>query len=222
MALATAEDTIPKLFARVCHDYGLITAQLSKDAQGRFQPTSYSELYAEVGDFAAGLQELGVRRGDRVGLLADNRPEWLVADLAILGLGAADVPRGSDSTADEFRFILAQVESPLCLVEDNAQLAKVLSVRADLPSLRTIIVLDAEVSARQERDGVLVIPYAQVLRVGRIVTEMQPDFYRLHLEQGEADDVATIIFTSGPRASRRASCCLTATSCSRPAAFRSS
>ena len=197
MALATAEDTIPKLFARVCHDHGLITAQLSKDAQGRFQPTSYSELYAEVGDFAAGLQELGVRRGDRVGLLADNRPEWLVADLAILGLGAADVPRGSDSTADEFRFILAQVESPLCLVEDNAQLDKVLSVRADLPSLRTVVVLDQEVSSREERDGVLVIPYAQVLRVGRIVTEMQPDFYRLHLEQGEADDVATIIFTSG-------------------------
>ena len=197
MATAPAEDTIPKLFARVCHDHGLIAAQLSKDAQGRFQPTSYSELHAEVGDFAAGLQELGVRRGDRVGLLADNRQEWLVADLAILGLGAADVPRGSDSTADEFRFILAQVESPLCLVENSAQLDKVLSVRADLPSLRTIVVLDAEVSAREERGGVLVIPYAQVLRVGRIVTELQPDFYRQHIEQGAADDVATIIFTSG-------------------------
>ena len=197
MAAGTAEDTIPKLFARVCHEHGLIAAQLSKDARGRFQPTSYSELFAEVGDFAAGLQELGVRRGDRVGLLADNRREWLVADLAILGLGAADVPRGADSTAEEFRFILAQVDAPVCLVEDRTQLDKVLSVREDLPALRTIVVLDPEISSREERDGVLVIPYAQVLRAGRIVTELQPDFYQAHLQRGTADDVATIIFTSG-------------------------
>ena len=197
MADGTAQDTIPKLFASICHDHGLTAAQLSKDADGRFQPTSYSELYAEVSDFAAGLEELGVRRGDHVGLLADNRQEWLVADLAILGLGAADVPRGADSTADEFRFILAQVESALCLVEDRTQLDKVLSVRADLPPLRTMVVMDPEVSSREERDGVVVIPFQEVLRAGRAVTEKQPDFYRQHAERGAADDLATIIFTSG-------------------------
>lgn len=202
MAAAAAEDTVPKLFARVCRDHGLITAQLSKDAHGRFQPTSYTELYAEVGDLAAGLAELGVRPGDRVGLLADNRREWLAADLAILGLGAADVPRGADSTAEDFRFILAQVESAVCLVEDGAQLDKVLSVRAGLPHLRTIVVIDPggmtdDGPPPGERDGVAVIPYAEVLRAGRAVTETQPDFYRRRCAQGAAGDVATIIFTSG-------------------------
>ena len=197
MATATAEDTIPKLFARVCYEHGLITAQLSKDKQGHFQPTSYTELFTEVSDFAAGLEELGIRRGDHIGLLADNCRRWLVADLAILGLGAADVPRGADSTADEFRFILTQVESTLCLVEDRAQLKKVLSVRADLPNLRTVVVLDDEVSSPEESDGVLVIPYSHVMNAGRMITERQPDFYRQHLMEGTADDVATIIFTSG-------------------------
>lgn len=202
MVVAAAEDTIPKLFTRVCRDHGLTAAQLSKDARGRFHTTSYSELYAEVGDLAAGLHELGVRGGDRVGLLADNRREWLVADLAILGLGAADVPRGADSTAQEFRFILAQVEAELCLVEDGAQLDKVLSVRADLPHLRTIVVIDPDAPPPDapppdELDGVSVIPYAHVLRTGRAVTELQPDFYRRRCAQGAAGDVATIIFTSG-------------------------
>lgn len=207
MAAAAAEDTIPKLFAGVCRGHGLITAQLSKDARGRFRPTSYSELYAEVGDLAAGLAELGVRAGDRVGLLADNRREWLAADLAILGLGAADVPRGSDSTSEEFRFILAQVESAMCLVEDEAQLDKVLSVRAGLPHLRTIVVIDPvpapedgqpqESRPQHGRDGLAVIPYADVLRAGRAVTEAEPDFYRRRCARGAAGDVATIIFTSG-------------------------
>jgi len=73
-----------------------VTAQLSKDATGVFRPTSYRELYREVEWFAAGLSEVGVARGDRVGFISDNRKEWLIADLAILGLGACDVPRGCD------------------------------------------------------------------------------------------------------------------------------
>lgn len=191
------QDTIPKLFAHICRDYGLNVAQFSKDIDGRYQPTTYSELYAEVSNFAAGLQELGVSRGDHVGLMADNRKEWLVSDLAILTLGAADVPRGADSTPEEFRFILAQVESEFCIVEDRTQLDKVLSVQADLPHLSTIIVMDQEITSRENYGDIKVLPFAMVLKAGRAVTEQQADFFLAHAERGSPDDLATIIFTSG-------------------------
>lgn len=195
--MTDTQDTVPKLFAHICRDYGLNVAQFSKDIDGRYQPTTYSELYAEVSNFAAGLQEIGVSRGDHVGLMADNRKEWLVSDLAILTLGAADVPRGADSTPEEFRFILAQVESEFCIVEDRTQLDKVLSVQTDLPHLSTIIVMDQEIASREKHGDIKVLPFEMVLNAGRAVTEQQADFFLAHAERGSPDDLATIIFTSG-------------------------
>ena len=63
-------------------------------------------------------------RGDHVGLICDTRKEWLLIDLATLGLGAVDVPRGSDSTADEIAYILAHADCAVAAVENAAQLAR--------------------------------------------------------------------------------------------------
>jgi len=99
--------TIPMLLRHIVAAHPETAAQMSRVDGGAFQPRSYRELNAEVAACAAGLHELGVTRGGHVGIVAENRPEWFVADLAILSLGAADVPRGNDSTADELAFIPA-------------------------------------------------------------------------------------------------------------------
>ena len=99
------ERTIPLMFkARVqaCPD---IIAQASKNEKGEFEKFTYARLYKDVIQFAAGLKKLGIRRADNVAFFSDNRREWLIADLAILSLGAIDVPRGKDSMAVELRFI---------------------------------------------------------------------------------------------------------------------
>ncbi|HBE46002.1 MAG TPA: long-chain fatty acid--CoA ligase, partial [Spirochaetaceae bacterium] len=85
-------DTIPQMFIEVTSKQPDVNVQLSKDSQGKFQPTTYQTLLREASICALGLRNLGIQRGDRIGFISDNRKEWLIADLAILGLGAADVP----------------------------------------------------------------------------------------------------------------------------------
>ena len=67
-----------------------------KNADGSFTPRTYKELFEEVQKCAAGLKQIGIKRGDHVGLISENRPEWLVTDFAALSIGAIDVPRGND------------------------------------------------------------------------------------------------------------------------------
>src|SRR5438094_1765247 len=70
----------------------------------RYVPTSYADLIRRIRAIGTGLLEIGLRRGDRVGLIADNRPEWILADLAATGSGAIDVPRGADTPASELEY----------------------------------------------------------------------------------------------------------------------
>lgn len=109
--------TIAQMFLEMTARQPRAVAQLSKDDGGVFRPTSYKELLDTVASFAAGLKALGVSRGDKVGLIADNRKEWLSADLALLGLGAADVPRGCDATVQEIAYILSWSECRFAILE---------------------------------------------------------------------------------------------------------
>src|SRR5512145_183498 len=126
------ENTVPQMFLARAASYPDINAQFSKNAAGEFEPISYSSLLGEVRAVAAGLLEIGVARGDHVGLISDNRKEWLATDLAIMGLGAADVPRGCDATEQEIRFILDFSDCRLAVLENERQLKKILSQRQGL------------------------------------------------------------------------------------------
>ena len=103
-----------------------ITLQAAKDEQGIFQMHSYKQVYKKVVEMACALKRIGIQRGDKIALISDNRREWLVADMALLSLGAADVPRGCDSMGAEIRFIISFVECKIGFFETGWQLAKVL------------------------------------------------------------------------------------------------
>ena len=190
--------TIPLLLENIAATYPDNTAQLSKDADGTFQPRSWQRLLAEVDACGAGLLQLGVARGDHVGLISENRAEWFVADLAIMSIGAIDVPRGNDTTPRELAFILGFADVRTVFVENAAQLAKVAGIATDLPDLARVIVLDRvpdEVPAFPRR--VSVTDYATVVATGRDRLQEEPSIVRDARQQGDGDDTATIIFTSG-------------------------
>ncbi|MFA5514536.1 MAG: AMP-binding protein, partial [Sphaerochaetaceae bacterium] len=135
-------ETLPKMLQEMVAKYGTNEIQLSKDDEGTFHPTTYSQFYSQIVDLAAGLHTLGVKRGSLVGLISDNRKEWLVSDFAILALGAADVPRGRDAMAYELEFILNTTEAKICFAENEEQAYKVTSLADSLTALETIIVID--------------------------------------------------------------------------------
>ena len=190
--------TIPQLLAEICERYPDHAAQMIKDADGAFQPRTFTELRAEVERFAAGLLASGISRGDHVGLISENRAEWFVADLAILSIGAADVPRGNDTTTTDLAYILGFAGCRIVCAEDATQTKKILSVKSELPELQKIILFDAGADADAlSSDGVEVIGYAAIAEAGDAHISANPGAVDALVEQGTSEDTATLIFTSG-------------------------
>ncbi|MDF1569043.1 MAG: AMP-binding protein [Spirochaetaceae bacterium] len=188
------ESTIPKLLKKIAAEYPDLPAQMHKDADEEFQVTTFSQLYRDVKQFAAGLKNHGVVRGDRVGLIADNRKEWFVTDLALHCLGAADVPRGCDSNADEISYILSFSQCRLAVLENARQLEKVIEKKKDLKDLKQIIIMDSDFDTSSTDTGPFkVVGFDTVLKAGEGKTEP----IDAEIDLGESDDIATLIYTSG-------------------------
>ena len=192
--------TIPLLLEEIAGSHANFPAQMTKDKGGVFHPTTYAELLPRVDAFAAGLSELGVSRGDRVGLISENRQEWLIADLAILSLGAADVPRGNDTIANELAHILGFSGCKVVCAEDRVQTLKILSVREKLPDLEQIIIFaqdQVDESLTESTGDMTILQFSSVEAAGSTALKNDPSLVHRERQQGAADDLATVIFTSG-------------------------
>jgi long-chain acyl-CoA synthetase len=194
------EDTIVKVLRAVSARQPEKPALISKNKSGEWETLTYAQFAEHSERFGAGLLGLGVRRGDHVGIIADNRKEWIIADQGILGIGAADAPRGSDTLPDEMRFILAHAECALVLAENAEQVKKILSRKKDLPLLKSIIVMDeafAPAELAEPAGGVTFYAFADVMEKGKAALAKDPQVYRREVEQGTGDELATLIYTAG-------------------------
>jgi len=191
-------DTIPKLLRDFAVNRSSKNVLLEKDASGVFQPITWKKLYDLCSSFGAGLLSLGVKKGDHIGIISDNRSEWLIADLGILGIGCADVPRGSDSMADEIAYILDHGDCTVTLAEDETQLKKILSVRKSVPHLRNIIVIDPGYKkTAQKRGRIRLFTFREIRELGKAQLQKDPNCFNRSINEGEPADLATIIYTSG-------------------------
>ena len=189
------ESTLPKLLRYMTGIHAESPIMMHKDAQNEYRATTFAQFYDQVRKLAIGLQTLGVKRGDRVGLISDNRREWLISDLALISLGAADVPRGCDSNSDEIAYILSFSQCSLAILEDARQLDKVLEKEKDLPELEDIIILDRGFQPESVSTGHFNIHlYDDISARGENADLASIDE---EIDKGHKDDVATIIYTSG-------------------------
>jgi long-chain acyl-CoA synthetase len=157
---------------------------------GHWVDIGYREMAERVQDLSIGLQELGVRRGDRVAILSENRPEWAIADYACLAARCADVPIYPTLPARQAEYILRDSGAVVILVSNAAQLQKVMTVRDRLPGLAHVVAFD------ETATGPGVLRFDQVLERGRAARERYPGWQASALEAA-ADDLATLIYTSG-------------------------
>jgi len=192
--------TIPQMLKEIALQYPDVAAQYGKDAQGNFHPVTYKQLLDTSYHFGGGLLSLGTTRGEHVGLLADNRKEWLQADMGIMGIGAVDVPRGCDATERELRFIFSMAECKTIVVENETQVLKVLDFKESLPHLVRFISFDEvkeEVKEKSKAAGVEVLQFGEVLKIGEEYCQKNPSKLEEEFEKGTSEDLACIIFTSG-------------------------
>lgn len=201
------EQTLPKMLRKAARDYGELAAQYAKDENGDFKSTSYRSFYEKVQDFAAALLSLGIKRGDNIGIISDNRKEWLVSTFATMSLGVHDVPRGCDATVQDLRYILSVTECQTVIAENSAQIKKLLAIKgeggeedAGLPDMKRIISFDTpseEMKSEAERAGVELCLFADLMKEGARLNIEGRDAIEAEIDKGEWDDTACIIFTSG-------------------------
>ena len=193
--------TVPKMVKNSSELWPEVTAQMKRIKNGQFEPVLYRELFQLGLDFGAALLSLGIQRGDPIGLISDNRAEWLYVDLGIMNIGAVDVPRGCDATPIDLEKILSITEAKIVVTENNAQITKLLSLKDKLPALKTIISIDKdakeETLATAKTAGVEVLFYEDLMKVGQKWRIENKGKVEEELEKGKGDDLATIIFTSG-------------------------
>ncbi len=157
---------------------------------------SSRELFDRVRDFSLGLSDFGIRPGDRVALVSESRPEWTIADLAILTAGAITVPVYPTLTAGQMQGILADSGARLVIVSDEAQATKLRSVRRTLSAIEAVVVIDAADDGKAAGE----LPFAAMAARGHTRLMTEDGLGRRYREEAagiDPDAVATIIYTSG-------------------------
>jgi len=180
--------TICEAFARSVRLSSEKTALQYKDKTGEYKGITYGELDRLSGRLAGSLRELGVVQGDRVAIISYHGPEWVIADLAVIKLGAIVVPIYHTLTPSAMSYVLADAGCRLAFVENALMLASVDAVREDLPSLEHAVMFEDEGECRRET----CLYISDMLDAG-----VQDDGPEIDFPLVSPDDIATIVYTSG-------------------------
>ena len=186
----SAPGTLNQLFFEAVAKYQKPNA-LQVKRNGRYEPISHETLATRVRRAALGLLDLGVQPGDRVAILSENRPEWAIADYACLTAAVADVPLYPNLPAEQIAYMLRDSGSVAIFASDASQIEKVASIRAQCPSLRTVICFGDRATGADTTLADLEASGQRAESAERTAA------YRERALAVKPDDLATIIYTSG-------------------------
>ncbi|RJP62340.1 MAG: long-chain fatty acid--CoA ligase [Ignavibacteriales bacterium] len=188
--------TIPELFIILTEEFSKVAEHplLKTKSAGQWIDISYQQFGEETESFALGLQSLGLKHGDRLAIISENRPEWVYADMATIGLGAIDVPLYPSLTSDTVEFILNNCEATGIVASNKFQLNKILKIKPNLKYLKFIIIMN-------EKDMVTGQPnlytFKEIQERGRKLKISSPFLFRESMKYVKENDLCTIIYTSG-------------------------
>ncbi|MFT4010805.1 MAG: long-chain fatty acid--CoA ligase [Nocardioidaceae bacterium] len=152
---------------------------------------TWDETADQVNRIAAGLLALGIESQQRVAIAASTRVEWVLADLAVMAVGAATTTVYPSTMAEDVAYILGDSESRVVFAEDDTQIAKLTRHKADLPALVKVVTFDGTA------DGDWVITLADLEKLGEELLDKTPAAVARRVGEGAADDLATLVYTSG-------------------------
>lgn len=162
---------------------------------GSFQPTTYGEMRELVYQFAAGMMTIGIKKGDRLALLAESRAWWVVAEMGMFYLGAIDVPLSIQlNEPGDLTFRLKHSGSRMIIVSAS-QLKKIEAIKKDLPDLEKIILMDPKESYDEDE-----VYMGNLMEDGKKLLEEDFESFKKVYESVSPDDLANICYTSGTTA----------------------
>jgi long-chain acyl-CoA synthetase len=186
--------TIPQLLLHHAATRGARPA-IREKGLGIWQSWNWSAVKAEVELIAHGLAALGFKRGDKLAIVGDNRPQLYWSMVAAQALGGVPVPVYQDSVADEMQYVLEHAEARFAVVEDQEQVDKLISIKDRCPTLETIVYRDPR--GMRHYDKPFLRSYDDLVAQGRERLAREPGFFAAEVAAGKPEDLAIICYTSG-------------------------
>lgn len=194
MSVAVTFETVAQMFDAVTRKYADEShPMLMQKVSGKYEGLMHSECRLLASQFGNGLASLGVRHGDMVALISENRTEWVVADMGMVQLGAVNVSIFPTSTARQIEFIFNDAGVTYAIVSNQLQLNKVLKIASETKTLKKIILISEKGVSEDDR----IIYYSSVLRAGKDFAQQHPEFLSASSSRISPDDLLTLIYTSG-------------------------
>ncbi len=187
-------DTLPKALMNIANQQPERIALRRKDF-GIWHDIHWSEYLERVKQVALGLHALGVKRGDHVSIIGENKPEWLYCALGTMSLGATFVGVYTTNPPAECEYVVGHSESVVYMCEDEEQFDKALVFRSRTPHLRKLIVWDME-GLRHFEDPML-MSLDDLFALGKKTGEENPKLFEELVAGGKGEDIGGIIYTSG-------------------------
>ncbi len=181
--------TLPQVLLDTLKNYPKPDFMLYKK-EGRYVPISTEEFGRRVRDCCLGLRELGLTKEDKIIILSENRPEWVMADLANLCLGAITVPIYTSLVPEQIKYIIDDSDAKAIIVSNEEQWKKIESIRPALAKVRHYITF-----LKEAPEGVLT--FDQIQELGSKVNAQNPALFEQLALEVRPDDEASLIYTSG-------------------------
>jgi long-chain acyl-CoA synthetase len=187
-------DTYPKLLRLNAREHGGEIALREKDF-GLWRVFTWNDYQARVKDFALGMIELRLGRGDVIGIIGDNRPDWVSAEIAAHAIGGMSLGLYRDVLDEEAAYLLNYGEAKLVFAEDEEQVDKLLALGDRVAGLQHIIYSDPR--GMRKYDDPRLLSADRLAALGRSRAEREPDFYDRLIEATKGEDVSILCTTSG-------------------------
>jgi long-chain acyl-CoA synthetase len=194
--VAVEADTFPKLLIENARVRGTRVSMRHKDL-GIWQSWTWAQVFEEVRAFSVGLEELGLRRGEKIAVIGSNRPRLYWAMCAGQALGAVPVPIYADSVADEMAYVLEHAGVTVAVVENQEQVDKVLSIADRVGTLRHMVYDEPRGLRDYDRAKLSWIDDVQKVGRDKLADPARLARWDASVAEGKGSDLAVILYTSG-------------------------
>src|SRR3954468_12764844 len=185
-------NTYPKMLRLNAKGYGSEIALREKDL-GLWRPFTWNDYQARVRDFALGLVELGLGRQDVIGIIGDNRPDWVAAEIATHAVGGLSLGLYRDVLDEEASYLLNYGEAQLVFAEDEEQVDKLLTLADRVPKLKHIIYSDPR--GMRKYDDPRLMEADKLASLGRDRAAREPGLYDTLVDATDGEEVSILCTT---------------------------
>ncbi len=187
--------TLPQILLKNSESFGNRTA-IREKAYGIWQSYNWRDYLDFTKKVGLGLSALGLKRGDNIGIIMDNHPEWLFSQLGGQAFGSAALNLFTSAVSDEMAGTLNRIQASYVIVEDQEQTDKLLEMRDRLGHVKKVIYVD-RTGMSSYRDDDWLMSFAELLDLGEDMDRKQPELFAAEVSKGRPDDIALMIMTSG-------------------------